>query len=85
VFILAGVNNRGGSFKVTQHYEIRVSGLLGPDWSDWFEGFSLRLEDGDVTVLSGPIVDQSALHGIIARLRDLNLPLLSVLQIGEKK
>jgi hypothetical protein len=69
---------------VTQHYEIRISGLLGPDWSDWFEGFSLRLEDG-VTVLSGPIVDQSALHGIIARLRDFNLPLLSVHQIGEKK
>jgi hypothetical protein len=67
------------------HYEIRVRGLLGPDWSDWFDGFSLREEGGDVTVLTGSVVDQSALFGIITRIRDLNMSLLSINSIGEGK
>jgi hypothetical protein len=61
------------------HYEIRVRGVLDEHWSDWFEGFRLRRdEQADVTVLVGPFADQAALHGAIARIRDLGLLLLSV-------
>jgi hypothetical protein len=67
-----------------QHYEIRIRGRLGADWSDWFDGFSL-LEEKDVTVLRGPVVDQAALFGILARIRDLNLGLISINPAGEKK
>jgi hypothetical protein len=62
---------------VLKTYEIRIKGQLGRDWADWFDGFCLS-QDGDVTVLTGPIVDQSALHGVIARIRDLNLCLISL-------
>jgi hypothetical protein len=59
-------------------YEIRIRGQLGSDWSDWFEGLELQpLENGEM-VLSGPIVDQAALIGILTRLNRLNLALISV-------
>ena len=67
-----------------QVYEIRIRGRLGADWSDWFDGFSL-LEEKEVTVLTGPVVDQSALFGVLARIRDLNLGLISINPAGEKK
>ncbi len=63
-----------------RRYEIRVKGSLGNDWQEWFGGLSLRVEDGGVTVLSGPLADQSALHGVLSRIRDLNLELISVRQ-----
>ena len=59
-------------------YEIRVQAHIGESWSSWFEGLSLRHEDNGETVLCGPIEDQAALHGVLARIRDLGLPLLSV-------
>lgn len=58
-------------------YCIRIRGQLGPEWSDWFEGLALSAEDGE-TRLEGPLADQAALHGILAKLRDLGLPLVSV-------
>lgn len=58
-------------------YTIKVEGCLDKKWADWFEGMEIRYE-GDVTVLKGPVVDQAALHGLLARVRDLNLILLSV-------
>jgi hypothetical protein len=62
-------------------YEIRVKGLLDPQW-EWLTGFTVaHLEKGE-TLLSGPIVDQAALHGVLARIRDLNLTLISVEQIA---
>lgn len=61
-------------------YEIRIKGLLGPHW-DWLSGFTVTHLEPDETLLSGPIVDQAALHGILARIRDLNLTLVSVEQI----
>ena len=67
-----------------QVYEIRIRGRLGEDWSDWFDGFSLH-EEKEVTVLTGPVVDQSALFGVLARIRDLNLGLISINPAGEKK
>jgi hypothetical protein len=59
-------------------YEIRIQGTLSPDWADWFEGMEMRQEAEGQTVLEGPVVDQAALHGLLARLRDLNLTLISV-------
>jgi hypothetical protein len=62
------------------HYAIRIRGLLDPRW-DWLAGLTVtHIEPGE-TVLSGPIIDQAALHGLIAQIRDLNLILLSVNQI----
>lgn len=59
-------------------YEIRVEGHLSPQWSAWFEGMEISLEAGGVTALTGPVVDQAQLFGIIKSVRDLNLPLVSV-------
>jgi len=63
-------------------YEIQVQGHLDPNWADWFEGFTIRpssAPDGSpVTILSGTVVDQSALSGILVQLCDLNFPLISV-------
>jgi hypothetical protein len=59
-------------------YRICVSGHLDDRWSEWFGGMSLQRRDDGTTVLVGPVVDQAALHGLITRIRDLGLPLLSV-------
>jgi hypothetical protein len=60
------------------HYEIRVGGVLDDTWRDWFDGLEITAEPGDVTRLAGPIVDDAALHGVLTKIRDLGLPLLSV-------
>ena len=60
-----------------QHYEIRVEGHLAVDWSDWFEGLTVHQEASGETVLSGSL-DQAALHGVLAKVRDLGLALLTV-------
>jgi hypothetical protein len=62
-------------------YEIRVIGHLDPRWSAWFDGLTLSLEDDGTTAISGPIVDQAALHGVLRRLRDVGLTLVSITQI----
>ena len=59
-------------------YQIRIKGHLGPQWTDWFDGLTITLEEDGSTLLRGPVVDQSALHGILKKVRDLGLPLLSV-------
>ncbi len=59
-------------------YEIRLKGHLNDRWSDWFEGLTITLDDNGDTVLTGPVVDQAALHGLLKRVRDLGMPLLSV-------
>jgi len=58
-------------------YQIRIKGHLGPQWMDWFEGLTITLEE-DNTLLTGLVSDQSALHGILKKVRDLGVPLLSV-------
>lgn len=62
-------------------YQIRVKGHLGPQWADWFEGLTLMLEENGDTLLTGPVVDQAALHGLLRKVRDLSLTLLSVMQV----
>ena len=59
-------------------YQIRIQGHLGREWTDWFEGLTIRLTDNGDTLLSGPVVDQAALHGLLRKVRDLGMPLLSV-------
>jgi hypothetical protein len=62
-------------------YEIRLQGHLAARWAIWFEGLSLTHEHDGTTRIHGPVVDQAALHGLLQRVRDLGLPLLSVRQI----
>lgn len=59
-------------------YQIRLKGHLAPQWAEWFEGLSITLEDNGETLLSGPVADQAALHGLLKKVRDLGLPLISV-------
>jgi len=59
-------------------YEIRIKGHLDDRWAEWFEGLTITLEDDGNTLLTGPVVDQAALHGLLKRVRDLGMPLLSV-------
>jgi hypothetical protein len=61
-----------------QHYEIRIKGHLEARWSNRFEGLTITLEDDGNTLLSGPVTDQAALHGLLKKVRDLGMPLVSV-------
>jgi hypothetical protein len=65
------------------YYEIRVRGLLDDHWSGWFEGLTLSSLANGETLIAGPIQDQAALHGILAKIRDLGLHLLSVVCVEE--
>jgi len=62
-------------------YEIRLKGHLAPRWAAWFDGLSLSSEDDGTTIISGPVPDQAALHGLLQRVRDIGLPLVSVTQV----
>ncbi len=64
-------------------YRIRVKGALGGQWSDWFDGMAIKSE-GAITTISGNVRDQSALYGLLNRIRDLGLPLISVEFVGPK-
>jgi hypothetical protein len=59
-------------------YEIRLRGLLGPRWAAWFDGMTVTTTEDGTTALRGPVTDQAALHGLLQKVRDLGLPLLSV-------
>jgi hypothetical protein len=63
-------------------YQIRLKGHLGQRWLDWFGGLTITLEEDGNTLLNGPVLDQSALHGILKKVRDLGMPLLSVTSVG---
>jgi hypothetical protein len=59
-------------------YELRVRGVLEPRWSAWFEGLQVSSNDRGETTIAGPVTDQAALHGLLAKIRDLGLPLLEI-------
>ena len=61
-----------------QCYEIRLKGHLDNRWAEWFEGLTITLEEDGITLLTGPLVDQAALHGLLKKVRDLGMPLVSV-------
>ncbi len=65
----------------TAIYQIRIQGRLGPQWADWFGGLQIAPADNGETLLTGPVVDQAALHGILRLVRDLGLPLLAVTRL----
>jgi hypothetical protein len=73
----------GREFNKPAHYQIRVKGTLEPRWSDWFDGLALAQEANDETTLTGLVADQPALHGLLAKVRDLGLPLLAVIRIEQ--
>ena len=66
-------------------YRIRVKGSLDERWSDWFDGFTITPQASDETLMIGPVADQCALHGLLAKIRDLGLPLLSVERVESEK
>ena len=59
-------------------YRIRIKGHLGRQWMGWFDGLTITMEEDGNTLLQGPMIDQAALHGILKKIRDLGMPLLSV-------
>lgn len=63
-------------------YEIRVDGHLGTRWAAWFDGLAITSESDGTTVLRGPLVDQAALHGLLQKLRDVGIPLISLTQVS---
>jgi hypothetical protein len=63
-------------------YQIRIRGHLGQQWMDWFDGLTIMLEEDGNTLLTGALIDQAALHGILKKVRDLGMPLLSVNSVG---
>jgi hypothetical protein len=71
----------GREFDRPGNYHIRVKGNLDTRWSDWFGGMCITHEKNDETLLAGQVTDQAALHGMLAKIRDLGLPLLSVTRI----
>jgi hypothetical protein len=70
--------NLGHDPDVPKIFQIKIKGHLGQQWAGWFDGLTIALEEDGNTLLSGPIADQSALHGILKKIRDLGMPLLSV-------
>ena len=66
-------------------YQIRIKGHLSDQWTDWFEGLTITLEEDEETLLTGPLVDQAALHGLVKKVRDLGLPLVSINRVEPGK
>ncbi len=62
-------------------YQIRVKGHLGPKWTEWFGDVTITLDDNGETLLTGPVVDQAALHGLLRKVRDLGMPLISAVRV----
>ena len=73
----------GARYDQRATYAIRVSGSLDDKWSDWFDEFTITPQPDGETLLTGPVVDQAALYGLLAKIRDLGLPLLLVQRVEE--
>ena len=66
-------------------YQIRIKGHLGRQWTDWFGGLAITLEDNGDTLLCGPVTDQAALHGLLRKIRDVGMPLVSVSPVKKEQ
>ena len=66
-------------------YQIRLKSHLGSDWTDWFEGLAITLEENGDTLLTGPVADQAALHGLLKKVRDLGMSLVSVNRVESSR
>jgi hypothetical protein len=75
------VNNRHRDLDAPMVYQIRLKGHVGSQWTDWFGGATITLEANGETLLTCPVVDQAALHGLLRKVRDVGMPLLSVIRI----
>lgn len=75
--------SNGRKYEKPCTYQVKVQGTLTPEWSNWFEGFSISLQAQDETLLTGQVKDQAALHGLLARIASLGLPLLSVSRLED--
>ena len=64
-------------------YQIRVKGHLESQWADWFGDLTVTLDVNGETLLTGPVADQAALHGLLRKVRDLGIPLVSVVRVGQ--
>lgn len=82
---MRGTERSAGDPDEPQAYEIRLKGHLDHRWAEWFEGLEVTLEDEGETLLTGLLADQAALHGLLRRVRDLGLPLLSVKRMGPSR
>jgi hypothetical protein len=67
-----------------RRYEIRLKGHLDDRWAAWFDGLTITRQDDGTTLLTGPVADQAALHGLLSKVRDLGLPLIAVIQVDPK-
>jgi hypothetical protein len=79
--VMADKNNQQADPGQPMIYQIRIKGHLDQQWTDWFEGLIITLEDNGDTLLTGAVVDQAALHGLLKKVRDLGMPLISVTQV----
>jgi len=73
-----GINSEAEEAGQPTTYEIRIKGHLGRQWTDWFDGLDITLDDSGDTLLTGRLVDQAALYGLLRKVRDLGMPLVSV-------
>lgn len=71
----------GKEYDIPAIYQIRVKGILDPSWSDWFDNFSITTQ-GEETLMEGPVADQAALHGILSKINDLGLAIVTITQVG---
>ena len=76
--VMSNEINSGSDLGQPLVYQIRIKGHLGREWTDWFGGLIITLEDNGETLLTGPVVDQAALYGLLKKVRDVGMPLLSV-------
>jgi hypothetical protein len=79
--LMTAAQEPAGRWQDARRYEIRLKGHLETRWASWFDGLSLTHESDGTTTIHGPIVDQAALHGVLQKVRDLGLPLVSVTQV----
>jgi hypothetical protein len=81
---MSAIDAASGNQRESGIYEIRLKGHLDQRWADRFDGLTITLDDNGETRLTGPVVDQAALHGLLRKIRDLGLPLVAVSQVEPK-